>query len=569
MIDGNSEDGEANGVSDEELSGPVVDRRTTMKLLGATGLAGMAGCLGGGDGGDSQGTTASGGDETETETETQANANQKQGGRLQAAWFTGSIDVLDPPYISVGQYFQVAGNVFNGLVTLKKDLTVRGDLAKDWTVENDGKRFTFQLREGVKFHNGDEFTAEDVKYTINRTISNEAPAAGKLGSLKPVSEGGVNVKGDYEIELNFAEAMAPALIYLTRGPGRAATIVNKNAIEEMGEEQYKITPVGTGPFKVTKHEVGSGITLDAFDDYFGTDENGNSLPYLDGIDIKPISEPATLVNALRGGDVDFANLVPLQNIDKVEQAGEVEKLSAPGVNWYGLAMNQDREPFGSKKARMGVAKSINNEQFIQTAYFGNAISAKGPINKATNWVWREDKPDDQSYDPEKGSQLLEESGASGASFSILTTKDSLRAAKAMRQQLNKAGFDVSVEQVTSSTYWERYEKGNYDTTISGSVGDPDPDQSLYNFYRKPSADGVWNWVNYESDEVHQLLADQRQALDRDERKQLLQKLEDKLIADVPHAYLIHQDDVAARRSNVKGFTHIPFLRNFHTTWLDE
>jgi peptide/nickel transport system substrate-binding protein len=569
MIDGNSGDGEANGVSDEELSGPVVDRRTTMKLLGATGLAGMAGCLGGGDGGDSQGTTASGGDETETETETQANANQKQGGRLHAAWFTGSIDVLDPPYISVGQYFQVAGNVFNGLVTLKKDLTVRGDLAKDWTVENDGKRFTFQLREGVKFHNGDEFTAEDVKYTINRTISNEAPAAGKLGSLKPVGEGGVNVKGDYEVELNFAEAMAPALIYLTRGPGRAATIVNKNAIEEMGEEQYKITPVGTGPFKVTKHEVGSGITLDAFDDYFGTDENGNSLPYLDGIDIKPISEPATLVNALRSGDVDFANLVPLQNIDKVEQAGEVEKLSAPGVNWYGLAMNQDREPFGSKKARMGVAKSINNEQFIQTAYFGNAISAKGPINKATNWVWREDKPDDQSYDPEKGSQLLEESGASGASFSILTTKDSLRAAKAMRQQLNKAGFDVSVEQVTSSTYWERYEKGNYDTTISGSVGDPDPDQSLYNFYRKPSADGVWNWVNYESDEVHQLLADQRQALDRDERKQLLQKLEDKLIADVPHAYLIHQDDVAARRSNVKGFTHIPFLRNFHTTWLDE
>ncbi|WP_309221868.1 ABC transporter substrate-binding protein [Halorussus sp. MSC15.2] len=556
-------------MSDEALSGPVVDRRTTMKLLGATGLAGMAGCLGGGDGGESQGTTASGGDGTETETETQADANQKQGGRLQAAWFTGSIDVLDPPYISVGQYFQVAGNVFNGLVTLKKDLTVRGDLAKDWTVENDGKKFTFQLREGVKFHNGDEFTAEDVKYTINRTISNEAPAAGKLGSLKPVDEGGVNVKGDYEVELNFSEAMAPALIYLTRGPGRAATIVNKNAIEEMGADQYKIKPVGTGPFKVTKHEVGSGITLDAFDDYFETDENGNSLPYLDGIDINPISEPATLVNALRGGDVDFANLVPLQNIDKVEQAGEVEKLSAPGVNWYGLAMNQDREPFGSKKARMGVAKSINNEQFIQTAYFGNAISAKGPINKATEWVWREDKPDDQSYDPEKGSQLLEESGASGASFSILTTKDSLRAAKAMRQQLNKAGFDVSVEQVTSSTYWERYEKGNYDTTISGSVGDPDPDQSLYNFYRKPSADGVWNWVNYENDEVHRLLAEQRKALDRDERKQLLQQLEDKLIADVPHAYLIHQDDVAARRSNVKGFTHIPFLRNFHTTWLDE
>jgi peptide/nickel transport system substrate-binding protein len=561
MRGGNNESGDGNAISDEQMSGPVVDRRTTMKLLGATGLAGLAGCLGGGD---SEETTSDG-----DQTDGAGDSDQKQGGRLQAAWFTGSIDVLDPPYISVGQYFQVAGNVFNGLVTLKKDLTVRGDLAKDWTVENDGKKFTFQLREGVKFHNGDEFTAEDVRYTINRTIENEAPAAGKLASLKPVDDGGVNIKGDYEVELNFEKAMAPALIYLTRGPGRAATIVNKNAIEEMGEEQYKITPVGTGPFEVTEHQIGSGVTLDAFDDYFGTDEDGNSLPYLDGIDIETISEPATLVNALQGGDVDFANLVPLQNIDKVEQAGEVEKLAAPGVNWYGLAMNQDREPFGSRKARMGIAKSIDNEQFIQTAYFGNAISAKGPINKATNWVWRDDKPDDQSYDAEKGSQLIEEAGASGASFSILTTQDSLRAAKAMRQQLNKAGFDVSVEQVTSSSYWERYEKGDYDTTISGSVGDPDPDQSLYNFYRKPSADGVWNWVNYDNDEAHELLAQQRRALDRNERKQLLQQLEDKLIEDVPHAYLVHQDDVAARRSSVKGFTHIPFLRNFHTTWLDK
>lgn len=554
-------------ISDDDLSGPVVDRRTTMKLLGAAGMTALAGCTGGDDEG--SGGESSPGDGDETDDGGSSSDGAKRGGRLQAGWFTGSIDVLDPPYISVGQYFQIASNVFSGLVTLKEDLTIRGDLAKDWTVSDDGTNITFQLREGVTFHDGSEFTAEDVEYTIDRTISEEAPAASKLSALKPVGEGGVDVKGDYTVELNFEEPMAPALVYLTRGPGRAATIVSKEAIEKMGQEEYSRKPVGTGPFKVTEHEIGSKLTLDAYDDYFGTDENGEQLPYLDGIDVKPIPEAATLVNALRSGDIDFANLVPLQNVDKLEQTDGVEKLAAPGVNWYGLAMNQRREPFSSKKARMGIAKCIDSEAYIETAFFGNAIPARGPINKATNWVYREDKPDAQSYDLEAGKQLLKEAGADGASFSILTTSSSLRSAKTMRQQLTSAGLNVEIEQVTSSTYWERYEKGDYDTTISGSVGDPDPDQSLFNFYRLPDEDGVWNWTDFQDEQVHELLGDQRKALDREERANLLHQLEDRLIEQVPHAYLMHQDDIAARSSKVTGFTHIPFLRNFHTTYLNE
>jgi peptide/nickel transport system substrate-binding protein len=216
--------------TDEELSGPVVDRRTTMKLLGAAGMAGLAGCTGGGGGsggGGANGSGSGGGSGGSTGSGSGGSGGKPQpGGRLSAGWFTGSVDTLDPPYISVGQYFQVAANVFNGLVTLEKDLTVRGDLAKDWTVEDEGESIRFTLREGVTFHNGTEFTAQDVQYTIDRTISQDTPAASKLDTLKPLDQGGVKVNGDYEVELNFEKAMAPALIYLTRGPGRAATIVN-------------------------------------------------------------------------------------------------------------------------------------------------------------------------------------------------------------------------------------------------------------------------------------------------------------------------------------------------------
>ena len=543
----------------DALSGPVIDRRTTLTLLSGTAMGGLAGCVGGG-GGD---------DETTTEDDSESMSGEPmQGGRLTAGWFTGSIDKLDPPYISVGQYFQVAANVFNGLVTLNEDLTVRGDLASDWEVTNEGATIEFDLREGVTFHNGDEFTAADVEYTIRRTIEEETPAASKLGSLKPVDGDGVVVNGDYSVTLNFEEPLAPALIYLTRGPGRAATIVSESAIEEMGADQYAVEPVGTGPFEVANHDVGSKLELDAYDDYFRTDDEGNQLPYLDGVDIEMIPEASTLVSALRSGDIDFANLVPLQSLDQIEGADGVSLDQAPGVNWYGLAMNEQKDIFASRKARLGIAKLIDNEQFVETAYFGNALPDTGPINKATGWVWRDDKPSDQEYAPEEGQRLVEEAGIDGASFSILVTQGSTRAAKAMRQQLNAAGFDVSLEQVTSSTYWDRYKNLDYDTTIAGSVGDPDPDQSLWNFYRLPDEGGVWNWVDFKDDEVHRLLAEQRRQLDREARKETLHQLEDRLIEQVPQAYLIHQNDIAAVSDAVSGFTHIPFMRMFASMSID-
>lgn len=559
------------GLNPSDLNGPVVDRRTTMKLLGAVGMGALAGCTGGDDG---EGTEPATDEETETDigsspTPTEAPSADKMGGRLQAGWFESSIDALDPPYISDFDEFPIMANIMNGLVWLAPDLTLRGDLARDWEVTDEGRKFTFDLHEGVMFHNGSEFTADDVRYTIGRTIAEETPAAGKLAALRPVDEGGVTVVDDYTVELNFETAFAPALIYLSRGPGRAATIVSQEAINEMGNEQYSLTPVGTGPFEITQHDPGSRLVLDRFDDYFKTDEEGNQLPYIDGVDIRLIPEPATIVNAIRGGDVDYIHTVPLQNISDIESASDVELLSGPGVHFEGLLMNTEREPFGSTKARLGVARVIDNEEFVDAAYFGNALPDTGVLNKATGWVWREDKPGDQDYNPEEGTRLLEEAGAQDASFSILAEEGGVRQARAMRQQLNRAGLSVEIDQVTGNAYFDRLFGNDFDTTIVGSGGDMDPDQSVYNFFRLPDEDGVWNFGSWRSERAHQLLEDQRRAVDREKRKELLWELEDLVIAEAPFAFLDHQDDVLAKRSNVRGYTHIPGVRYFERIWLDE
>lgn len=563
-------------ITEQDLSGPVIDRRTTMKLLSAAGMTGLAGCSGDGDEGQDtpEETETNGSDDTETEPDTDTPESvDRMGGSLRAGWFEGTIETLDPPFNSDFDQFPIIANIFNGLVWLAPDLTVRGDLARDWEVTNDGQTFTFDLHEGVTFHNGTEFTAEDVRYTINRTIEEDSPAAPKLTALEPVDEGGVVVQDDYTVQLNFAEAFAPAFIYLTRGPGRAATIVNQEAIEEMGNEEYATNPVGTGPFQVANYEVDEQLVLERYDDYFKTDDDGNQLPYLDEVVINLIPEPSTVVNAIRSGDVDYIHTVPLQNVDQVEGDSEVEMLTSPGGHFEGLLMNTTREPFGDQQVRLAVAKLINKEEFVETAYFGQALPDTGVLNKAVAWAWREqdDKPDFQVHDPEEGQQMLEDADTAGASFGIMTTEGGLRSTRAIRQQLNSYGLDVEVNQVTGSEFSDRLFDANFDAVIVGSGGDQDPDQSVYNFFRLPEeagGDGVWNFGKWENQEVHELMGEQRRTVDRDERKQILWDAEDIIMEEAPFAFLDHQTDILAIRPVVKGYTHIPGVRYFESVWVD-
>lgn len=545
----------------DDLSGPRIDRRTATKLFGAAGLTALAGCAGDED-------------DVDDPDPSDVDDDELQGGRLTAGWFLGEVGDLFPAFISVGQYFQISANIFNGLLTLNEETEVVPDLATDWEVEEDGTRYVFELRDDVTFHNGDEFTAEDVEYTIRYNFENDAGQITRLEDLRPLDEDGVEVIDDYTVALNLEETNAALLAHLTRGPGRAATIINETAVEELGREGYNLEPVGTGPFEVVEHEVGSHIRLDAFDDYHETDEEGNQLPYLDGVDIEMIPEPGTMVNALQAGDIDFANQVPLENVDEVEGVPDIEISSVVGNGWLGLAMNHDIEPFDDVDVRRGLAKAIDNESLVQNAFFGYAEAATGVFGPLPEWVARpnEEKDQTQAYDPEEAEELLEGTPLMDGDeeFQIMNSDENLREARTVANQLSELGLSVELDQVTDATYWERYENGDYEMTVSGSVQKPEPEESVWNFYRLPDQGGVWNWNNYESQEAHDLMGDTRRVTDQDERAEVFHELEDVLIRDVADAYLVHDEDVVGYRDHVHGFTHIPsFLRNFHRVWIEE
>jgi len=571
----------------DELEGPEIDRRTTMKLLGAAsvgGAAAFAGCTGeeeitttptdadSGDGSSSGDDDSDDDDPTETPTEAQV----QTGGRMAAGWNVGEFEQIDPHFSVLTFSTQLIGNFFSGLLEIKPDFTVQGDLATDWTVEDGGQTITFDLVENASFHNGDDFIAEDVKFSINRVIQQETPHANKFAALEPVDDGGVVIADDYRVELNFSEPFAPILIYLTPDLGNAGAVVSERALDEMGADQFKITPVSTGPFEIVEHELGSTMVMDAHDGYHKTDENGTQLPYLDGIDFEPLKEPSSRVNALRTGDIQIMNWVPDTQASNVDSAGEMILETAIGPNFGGLAFNNQAEPFDDKRVRLAVAKAIDRERFVDEALLGFGQADTGLFSPAHDWVYRDEygeaadqKPSDQLYAPEEARELAEEAGVMGIDIEMISNQSELRQGQVTRTLLGEElNWNVSINQLDITTIFERMQKGNFKFAPFGNSVAPDPDELTYSVFGPPGETFNW-WGPYVNEDLIDLVTQQRKELDREQRKQTLWKVEDEVIREAPWALLEHENTMAGRRESVRNYEHFGVIHRYRDVWLDE
>jgi len=215
-------------------------------------------------------------------------------GHLICGWNFDAIKILDPAFMNIVEQMQVSSNMFSGLVRVDVGFVIKPELAEKWEVSKDGLTWTFQLRKGVVFHNGQKFNADDVEYTFKRTTDPKLASIhrSRLDIVEKFEK-----LGEYEVRFKLASpSVAFLMSTLTCVPARAMTIVCRTALEKMGKEAYNVMPVGTGPFRVAKHQIGSDIVLEKNPDYFVS-----GLPKLDKITIKMVPESATQVNALRAG----------------------------------------------------------------------------------------------------------------------------------------------------------------------------------------------------------------------------------------------------------------------------
>jgi len=264
------------GLSKTDLSGPRLKRRAMLRLMAASGTLAAWHLIPG------AGTSPA-----------QA---QSAGGTLTCGWAgIGEILTLDPAQINQVLQFQIASNVLSGLMHINADLVAEGDLAEDWRVSDDGTKYTFNLRQGVTFHNGDAFDADDVLFTYARSKDPEQ----SFHSRVLANVVAVDKIDAHTVQFTLAQPQASFLgKTLERSSGRAMTIVSRGALDQMGTAQYGLTPVGTGPFRVTEHQLGQGVVLEKFADYYDPER-----PKLDKVIIKPVIDAEPLAAALEAGDI--------------------------------------------------------------------------------------------------------------------------------------------------------------------------------------------------------------------------------------------------------------------------
>jgi peptide/nickel transport system substrate-binding protein len=429
-----------------------------------------------------------------------------------------------------------------------------------------------------------------LKFTTRRTIEVEGSiVASNYDTLLPVDEGGVEVIDDYTIQYTYEVPFAPAIASFTTVGGRSCNPVNQDALDEMGTDQFGLTPVLTGPFEVTEHVFGDFVRLEAFDDYWETDENGNQLPYLDEVEIQMIPEPATGINALRAGDIDFLDRPPADLVVDLEGEDDVVVNEAPGLRREGLNMNFFRDelndPWNTQKRREALARLVDNEAYHEQVNNGRGTTTTHAISPAAEfWHQGDDIPDTQNYDPERAMEIIEEEGMKDVSFSIMAPARSERKARVLRNMFMEAGLEVEVNQVTDSGFVDAVINSTFESTILGSGAEIDPDPMFYRSFRasylykeedpldigEENYDGVWNRAGYLNERVHELLGEQRTETDQEPRREMIHEVENILIEDVAQIFLGFDNDLTGYRDHMKGYGPVIIQQRYlGEVWLDE
>ena len=526
------------GLSKTQLSGPQLDRRTVLRLMAASGTLTAAHLLPGFG--------------------PRRAAAQQRGGTLEAGWSgVSEISTLDPAQINQVEQFQISSNVLSGLTHIDRAFVAQPDLAADWTVSDDGTEYTFNLREGVRFHNGDPFTADDVVFTFQRSRD----PAKSIHSQVLVNVVDVAKVDDLTVRFKLSRPQASFLVKTTeRASGRAMTIVNRRALDELGEAQYALTPVGTGPFRVAEHNLGQAVRLAAFEDYYDP-----SRPKLERVNIRPIPEVEPLAAALEAGDIQIVggNPVTAELIERFQANPDIEVHIAPRPGFYAIYLNPWRDPMRVQdfnkpleellkepgfQVRAALARALDRDRYIEIGNFGFGDPSFGSINPALGFMYDPTiaERSKQRYQPESARELLAAAGFPDGegmrALALTIIPDERRRGQVFADIMQRElGVKIDLDPVDVTVLGERRDRMDFDLLVQNSGGDFDPDDGLVDFM---TTDSKFNGnardkdkypFGYFSDaEVDRLVAEQSVTPDPERRRELVQE-----------ANLLTSDKVAA------------------------
>ena len=466
--------------------------------------------------------------------------------------YKDDVSTLDPAIGYDWQNWSMIKSLFDGLMDYEPGTTtLRPDLAESYEISDDGLTFTFKLRPGVKFHNGREMTAEDVKYSIERALdpATQSPGAGFFGSIKAIT---VVDPQTIKFELSRPDATFLHVMALN-----FAHVVPKEEVDKHGADFGK-NPVGTGAFRMTEWTLGQRVVFEKNPDYWR-----EGVPNLDKITFEVGQEPTVALLRLQRSEVDVLGdpIPPAQFLQVREDPQYKDWIIEGGQLHTGyVTMNVKTPPFDNVKVRQAVNHAINKERIVRIIN-GRAVPANQPLPPSMPGYAKDYQG--YAYDPEKAKALLAEAGQ-GSGFTTelyaMNTDPTPRIAQAIQQDLAAIGITAEIKALAQANVIEAGGNGSAPMIWSGGmawIADfPDPS----NFYGPilgcgGAVQGGWNWSWYCNEELDNQAAEADAMFDpaqKTEREEKWRGIFLKIMEDVPWAPVFNEQRFTMRSPRMGG-----------------
>ncbi len=468
--------------------------------------------------------------------------------------------------------------IFDYLVIPDENLNYVGDLAESWDISDDGTVYTFHLQEGVKWHDGEDFNADDVVFTLTALASPEYTGGneGRVMSIVGASEyqagtadsvEGIKKIDDYTVEITLASPNAAFLsnMYVAMLPEH---ILGEESPADWGNDDFNRAPIGTGKYKFVEWEAGQYISLERNDEYFGT------MPSIENVVVQ-FGADTTLVAALLNGEIDVLYNLPATEIENVEAVDGVGVYNYEMMSVYYIGLNQLDPDLSDLRVRQALAYALDKQTIVDTVY-GETATVANDIFPDNHWSHNPDVTV-YEYNPEKAMALLEEAGytmndSTGyyekdgetlhLTYDMSTSTDGRQVAALIQQYWKAIGVEMEViEQDFATLAYSKLLPNNAteETTAEsfqcytlGFGVEADPEE--YNAYLSTSTGaGSWNFIHYSNPQVDELFQQQLLETDPDARADCFHQIAQIISDDVPWIPLYNKATSAGLSDRVQNF----------------
>lgn len=458
---------------------------------------------------------------------------------------------LDPHTQTAFASIRLLELIYEPLVQVDSQLNIVPALAESWAFNDDATVLTLNLRQGVTFHDGTTFEASDVVATLERILNEETGAAARANYLSIES---IDTPDDYTVVLNLSQPDVPLLAALaTVNAGIAPS-------ELIASNGFSEATIGTGPFILSEWIPEEITRLLANNNWWGEG------PFVDGIDMRVIPDEASILAALRAGEIDFALLNDPLVATLLIGDDSVQLNAVPALAYHVLQLNPSRAPMDVLEVRQAMSCAIDRQEVLDTASLGEG-TVTGPLTIPAYAV-----PLDEYFcytkDLARAQELMAASGVEPFTIKVIAASaeppTALSEAQSIQAQLAEIGITVEIEPLELSVYVDRWLKGDFDAAIALNGGRVDPYPMYARYWTKTG--NLQIVANYIDDTLDTLMQQGRAEPDPAARYEIFAEFQKHLVEMAPWIWLYNGYEYTAQQPYVSGFQPNPTDSLYSLAW---